>query len=404
VARAEVDTYVEEALPDLDPVIAHELTDYGWRGLTADGEVLEVKSTNGHAARIPDGDLIITCAGKAIGRRRLAPAREVDISGYLEYFNVAVECYKTDQCNSALIAADMAIALYPTLRARFNRAMILLALGRWREGFAEYHELEEHAPFIRPQVKEALAAGLTPWRGENINGKRVLLLHAHGFGDSLMTLRYVRQVEAMGAEVILHVPHELTSLAAQCGTISTNSIRDIDADYFCPLLHLVGRLDVKPWRNPDRSYLTVAPQLVDKWRQKITGEGKRIGIAWTVGKPSIGDYPRAIPLAALLAGLDPEAEIYSVQAQAPDQRLFPDIHTFEFEDFADCAALMLLMDVIISVDTAAVHLAGAIGHPNVSLLLSHWHSWRWIKPWYGTVKICRQTSPGDWASAVEQAR
>jgi ADP-heptose:LPS heptosyltransferase len=61
---------------------------------------------------------------------------------------------------------------------------------------------------------------------------------------------------------------------------------------------------------------------------------------------------------------------------------------------------MLCMDEIVTVDTAAVHLAGAIGHANVKLLLSYWHSWRWIKSWYGNVKICRQTSPGDWASAL----
>jgi ADP-heptose:LPS heptosyltransferase len=71
-----------------------------------------------------------------------------------------------------------------------------------------------------------------------------------------------------------------------------------------------------------------------------------------------------------------------------------------FEDFADCAALMSCCDEIITVDTAAVHLAGAIGHPNVKLLLSHWASWRWLSPLYSTVKICRQDKADDWDSAL----
>ena len=148
------------------------------------------------------------------------------------------------------------------------------------------------------------------------------------------------------------------------------------------------------------AYLTVPQTLVDKWRKCIRGERKRIGIAWSVGKPSTGDYPREIPLETLIDKLDQGAELFSVQTQKPID-WFP-VNTFEFEDFADCAALMLCMDEIITVDTAAVHLAGAIGHPNVKLLLSHWASWRWRKQWYRNVKICRQTSDGDWPSALQQ--
>jgi hypothetical protein len=131
----------------------------------------------------------------------------------------------------------------------------------------------------------------------------------------------------------------------------------------------------------------------------LSGERKRIGIAWTVGKPSIGDYPREIPLDVLVDNVDVTAELYSVQTQLPERDL--GIRHFQFEDFADCAALMLCMDKIVAVDTAAVHLAGAIGHPNVKLLLSHWHSWRWVKRWYD-IKICRQVTSGNWQSAVKQ--
>jgi len=390
-------------IAELEPVITHEITDYGWRGLTGDGEVLETKSANGHKVEVPNF-ITVAFRGCAIGTRDvLKPPKAIDIDEYLEHFNAAVEAYKVGELSAALLYSDAAIALAPTLRARFNRAMINLAAGEWRKGLDEYMQLEEHAPFIRPQVKEALAAGLKLWRGEDLNGKRLLVVHAHGFGDTIQCLRYIPRLKAMGAEVILWLPIELRLLTSSVAPATTELVRDVD--YFIPFLHLLGRLDVSPEAEVDPPYLTVSPTLVDKWRARVESvvrsEGrKRIGIAWSVGKPSAGDYPRTIGIDQLIESLDSEAELFSVQTQEPDTMF--DMHSFEFDDFADCAALMTCMDEIVTVDTAAVHLAGAIGHPNVKLLLSKWASWRWTKRWYPTVKVCRQTSDGDWASALAQ--
>ena len=390
-------------LPELEPVISHELTDYGWRGLTGDGEVLEVRSQNGHKVEVPE-EITVTFRGQAIGIRQITrPPKSIDIDEYLHYFNAAVESYKKDELAAALLYADAAVALTPTLRGRFNRAMILLAMGHWREGFDEYQRLEKCAPFIRPQVKQLLELGAEPWKGENLDGKRILVVHAHGFGDTIQCLRYVRTLQSMGADVVMHVPPELTRLAAQLGMVTANSLEVAakSCDYFVPFLHLLGRLYVDPETKPDVPYLTAPVTLVDKWRARITGERKRIGLAWSVGKPSAGDYPREIELEQLLIHLDPGAELFSVQIQKPPPG-WSAVTAWDFEDFADCAALMLCMDEIVTVDTAAVHLAGAIGHPNVKLLLSKWASWRWVKNWYPNVKICRQTTDGDWASALAQ--
>jgi len=386
--------------PQLDPVIRHETTDYGWRGLTLDGEILEVRSKNGHKATLPEGNIIVALNGKAIGQRKLTNDPSIDIDDYLLQFNRVVALYRENQIEAALQAANAAIAIAPTLRARFNRAMLLLAAGDWRTGFEQYEKCEDFAPFMRPQVRAALDAGMRPWRGENINGKRILLLHAHGFGDSIMCLRYVPMLEAMGAIVSLDLPRELD------GLLDDYMPSGEPVDYFCPLLHLLGRLYVSPDACLSGPYLDVDPERVAEWRERLgssSSSRKRIGIAWSIGKPSIGDYPREIDVEELLAHLDPEAEIYSVQAQLPRPSARTGrTRTFGFENFGDCAALMLCLDEIISVDTAAVHLAGAIGHPNVKLLLSHWHSWRWRKKWYENVTLCKQTSPGDWASALAQ--
>ena len=130
-------------LPELGNVIAYETTDYGWRGLTQDGEVLEVKGQNGHNIAVPEGDIIIQCNGKAIGRRTIMnPPVQLDIEEYLVQFNKAVAAYKGNNLVDALAASHASVTIAPTLRAKFNRAMILLASGQWQEGFEEYEVCE----------------------------------------------------------------------------------------------------------------------------------------------------------------------------------------------------------------------------------------------------------------------
>jgi len=381
-------------LPDLDPVIFHELTEYGWRGLTQQGEVLQVRSSNGHAIEVPN-QITVALAGKPIGRRAVRNDMAVDIDDYLEHFNRAVALYKAGCLERALPEADATLRAAPTLRAKFNRAMMLLAAGRWAEGFDEYWQCEQHAPFRRPQVTTALEHGLTPWRGEDLRGKRLLVLHAHGFGDTIQMLRYLPALHVMGARVMMDVPVELHRLAARCGVITERA----HADYFCPFLHLLHFLHVMPGSVDGAPYLTVDQRLVERWRDALPRRRKQIGLAWSIGKPSHGDYPREIPLYQLVAAF-PDADLHSVQTQNADEARALGVHVHDFTDFADCAGLMMTLDAIVSVDTAALHLAGAIGHRKVFGLLSHWHSWRWLARWYDNVTLSRQAEPHDWASAL----
>ena len=370
----------------LDPVVCHERTAYGWRGLTAEGEVLEVKSK---AATIPS-EISVARGGVEIGRRMVGNEWPVDIDKYLFHFNRAVDCYKAGEIDEALHWSEITLQIAPTLRAKFNRAMILLAGGHWKEGFEAYWRCEQRAPFMRPQVREALDHGLERWRGEDLRGKRLLVMHAHGFGDSLMMLRYLPELQAQGAHVMLDVPQELGRLVTRWAE------PDGDYDYFVPLLHLLYFLNVTPDEVDGAPYLDVE----QSWHLPLTRK-RRVGLAWSIGKPSDGDYPRQVPLAELVAAF-PDAELHSVQAQGAAEAQALGVQTHDFRDFADCAALMMQMDAIVSVDTAALHLAGAIGHPRVFGLLSHWASWRWCARWYDNVTLCRQTTPGDWSSALAQ--
>ena len=385
--REALDTFLDDSLPFLDPVRAHERTAYGWRGLTEVGEVLEVKATNG----VPS-EVLVAAAGKPISRREVRNDWTVDIDAYLFHFNLVVAHYKADRLDQALLESDATLKIAPTLRAKFNRAMILLAAGRWIEGFDEYWQCEQQAPFMRPQAREALDLGLTPWRGEDLKGKRLLLLHAHGFGDTLMMLRYVPVLRASGVNAVTVLPPSLHRLAEQCGPVG-----EIQAgDYFCPILHLLHFLRVTPDLVDGHPYLTA------RTKQLFPTARRRVGIAWSIGKPSNGDYPREIPLAELVAAFGKDTEIHSVQTQGAEEARQFGVRVREFKDFTDCAELMMSMDEIISVDTAALHLAGAIGHPRVIGLLSHWASWRWAAPWYQNVMFYRQPTAGDWASALAQ--
>jgi hypothetical protein len=384
-------------LPDLPPVIAHEPIEDGWRGLTEDGELLEVRGRNGKKAEPPEYPLLIMRGGQAVGYRAIEH-RGISIDRYLMHFNRAAALFRSNQNHEALLEADAAVVVAPTTHARFNRSFVLLSLGRWQEGFAEYAACEQGPPFQRPQCKAAVEAGIQPWQGEPLAGKRLLVVHAHGFGDTIMALRYVAWLRQQDIDVVIDAPWELWPLARQVapvnGDIAENDLLPT-ADYFVPFLML-------PHFCGTAAPADVLPNLrlkADRRSVAWSGNGKRrIGIAWSVGVNYDGDYPRSIPLAELVAAL-PDAELHSVQVQGKDEAEALGVRTHNFEDFTDCASMMLALDEIITVDTAAAHLAGALERPT-TLLLSHWHSWRWLASWYPTMKIRQQQAPGDWASAL----
>ena len=133
------------------------------------------------------------------------------IEDYLESFDRAVALYRANDLDEALRAAEATVALAPTLRARFNRAMVLLAMGHWVDGLEQYEcRLEFGEPFLRI----AETGDIPRWDGSGpLTGKRLLLMHEQGFGDTIMMLRYVPLLRALGADVMLAVPPELERIA-----------------------------------------------------------------------------------------------------------------------------------------------------------------------------------------------
>lgn len=385
---------------ELGAVLLTERSVRGWRGLTDEGEILDVTvERNGHALKLPESLQITGRDGTVTGY--LALPKEIGETGliddYQRKFDAALALLRKNRPDDALTMIDDAVRIAPTARARFNRALILLACNKWDEGLTEYEAVEQHRIFMRKEYRQCVEAGLQRWRGENLFNKRILLIHDHGFGDSIMCLRYVPRLQAMGADVALMVPKELQRLAAQVAPVTDEPVK---ANYFCSLLFVLQALKQTPDVVPRAPYLKVYAELRDKWRNRIDDGHKNIGVAWSIGKVHDGDYPREIPLGLLTKHLGREGVLISVQQQGDAEADMLGIDHYKFDDFADCAACMSFCDEIVTVDTAAVHLAGAIGHPRISLLLSHWSSWRWQANWYENLTIYRQHAPGDWASAL----
>ncbi len=298
-------------------------------------------------------------------------------------------------------------------RAHSNLGFALLTRGDLAAGWPEYEwRLRDPEQPIAPYVFP-----VPTWQGEDPAGRTILLHHEQGFGDTLHFARYAPLLAARGAKVIVLCQPELKRLL-QClpgVTVVTpdSSVSKLD---FCLSLasapFVFGTtLDTIPGKTP---YLAAEPQLVREWRARVAeDDAMKIGVVWA-GKPShASDRLRSLPLAAFapLAQV-PGTRFYSLQTGEPAQSQDPPARlplvdlTPDIADFADTAALIENLDLVIAADTAVVHLAGALGKP-VWLLCRFESEWRWMlgredSPWYPTMRIFRQWRAGDWTDVMER--
>jgi len=294
--------------------------------------------------------------------------------------------------------------------ARNHEGMALLSLGNFREGWQRY-DARRSAAAVHTTFRD-LPQRL--WQGDiDIRGHSILLHAEQGLGDTIQFLRYVPLLAARGATVWLEVPRPLHHLAATIegvtGMIAPGDPLP-DCDFQCPMLNLpmefgtdADSIPAKvPYIRPDR-------QRAAQWRQHFGASAhRRIGLAWSGNPQYPENHLRSIPLTMLLPLLRREGcEFYVVQAGLTDadaaQLIQIGVHG-QRVDFADTAALMASLDLIISVDSAPAHLAGALGRPTW-LLLQFSPDWRWMRhradsPWYPTMRLFRQPKPGDWASVI----
>ena len=315
--------------------------------------------------------------------------------------------------DEALESNRKAIAVNPRFAgAYWNLGLIHLLRGNFAEGWPLY-EWRLKVPQL-----QAPTYPLKRWDGSSLHGKRILLGMEQGLGDTIQFIRYVPQVAAMGAKIYLAVQNELVDLiraSIQVERICLHGEPGPPCDFYCPIMSLPlmfkTELDSIPNSLP---YLNPPSELTLHWQLKMprsTDTRLRVGLVWA-GRPTHrNDRERSIELSQLAPMSSPNVLFFSLQkggagqqARTPPAGMEILDFSAELGSFADTAALIAQLDVVIAVDTAVAHLAGAMGKP-VWVLLMKVPDFRWMmdredSPWYPTMRLFRQKTAGDWDETI----
>jgi len=296
--------------------------------------------------------------------------------------------------------------------ARLGHGLALLMLGHFHEGWQNFE-----ARLDDRRVRDAFPAVTGPvWRGKQEIGGRTMLVYAEqGLGDTIQFVRYVPLLRARGARVVLRAPPPLHSLLRPLA----DELIDMDAplpkfDLHSPLLSLPLAFDTRVATIPaDVPYLSADAEHLARWRRRLGAQrGYRVGLAVSGNAMHGLDALRSIPAADFLSaplprGLD--VHLLQKEIREADAPVFAaaDVktHAEALHDFADTAALISLMDLVISVDTSAAHLAGALAKP-VWIMLQFDCDFRWMReradcPWYPTARLFRQPAMREWRPVID---
>ncbi|OGU10250.1 MAG: hypothetical protein A2075_21610 [Geobacteraceae bacterium GWC2_58_44] len=315
----------------------------------------------------------------------------------------AVHCYRS------VLALDPDYA-----DARWNLALVELLLGRFREGWQGY---EWRFRKVDPIPTRSFPQ--PPWDGSPLKGRSILLHAEQGFGDTIQFVRYAGALAATGAVVLVEGQSDaIAPLLTRVPGITRVLVRGEPLPEFevhaslMSLPHLCGtRLETVPARIP---YLSAEPGAAELWRARLAGPKLRVGLVWAGRKSYKDDAKRSLNLKlfAPLAGIA-GVRLYSLQvgegaeqsASPPPGLELTDLGG-EIRSFADSAAIVANLDLVISADTAVAHLAGALGKA-VWILLPAACDWRWLldrddSPWYPSARLFRQSRRGDWTEVLQR--
>ncbi|MEA1651970.1 tetratricopeptide repeat protein [Nitrospirillum sp. BR 11164] len=399
--------------------------------LQADGQVDQALALHRRAARLaPDAANVhlnlgtaLQLAGQgaaAVDSYRRAVALAPDNAAHLSNLGQALAELGAEPCrmDEALAVHDRAAALAPDNGVvRFNQALAWLLAGDDARGWPAY------AWRWRGGVDELADRGFTvpEWRGEDLAG-RTLLVHAEqGLGDTLQFARFLGRLPADG-RVVAEVQPPLLALMRDGLVQDGGAVVEVMArgrplpafDLHAPLMSLPAALGVRDAAGlaTPAPYLTADPDRTRAWRERRAPGTLTIGIAWSGNPKHRADRLRSVPLADLAGPLAALPGVTLVPVQTDRRRGDEEmlsalgIADIALDGFTDTAALVAGLDLVITVDTAVAHLAGALGRP-VWLLLPYAPDWRWRlggqdTPWYPATRLLRQERQGDWAPVIRQ--
>jgi tetratricopeptide (TPR) repeat protein len=341
--------------------------------------------------------------------------------GYAEaHNNIGIILYDLRRPADAVAAFDQALALRPAFPvARFNRATALLAAGDLKRGFQAFYSRWDSLGGDGPVPR---LPGLL-WEGEDLAGKSILVLSEQGFGDTLQFVRYVPRLVEAGARVTVLTNPPLVTLLRSIpgievtGALPADAMYDFQVAMMCLPRVFGTTLETIPGETP---YLAADLAKAGRWAARLAalGDGPKVGLVWAGAsrKHDLGAFALDRRRSLALDQLAPLADVPGVgfvslqkdepalQARHPPAGLRLVDFATELGDFADTAAVVAGLDLVISVDTSVAHLTGALGKP-VWILSRYEGCWRWLNgredtPWYPTARLYHQRAPGDWAEVI----
>lgn len=335
------------------------------------------------------------------------------------YLNLSLTAREEMNVDQAIALARAATTIDPALaEAHTALGVALLLRGELKEGFREYEWRSQMADFPSPQRHFSSPT----WDGRIISGQTLLVYDEQGVGDTIQFARYVQLLKSRGIRVMLECNAQLVRLLSGLQG-AEKVIKRFDPlpehDFHVSLLSLPHRLGTLLYTIPANvPYLAADSELTAKWAARLgPRRGLRVGVVWAGNPEFKADRIRSPRLNAFLSLLDvPGVEMFALQKGAgrddllhcgPLPSSFTDLGA-DIGDFADTAAIMENLDLIISSCTAPAHLAGALGRP-VWTVLPFAPDWRWLDnglctPWYPTMRLFRQDRRGDWTSVVHRVR
>jgi hypothetical protein len=334
-------------------------------------------------------------------------------SAFNNYGNVLREC---GDPAGAIPFLQRSIQLAPTHpTAQFNLAVAYLLMGDYARGWPQYETRwnYEHLDGMLPNYSQPR------WTGQDIQGKTVLIVGEQGHGDNIQFVRFVGDVINRGAQVILAVNVGLKPLFI--GPSISHIVCDGDAlpefDYWVPIMSIPGIIGTTLDNLAQvQYYLTADADKQRAWQDRLGPKTRlRVGFCWSGRRDTWINRHKGMPLDDMLALIkrNPNYEWINLQcdctAEEENQLIAAGVTAYpgSISSFADSAALIMHCDVVLSVDTAVAHLAGALGRTVWVMLSQFALDWRWLldrdsSPWYVTARLFRQPALGDWTSVTEK--